>query len=208
MPRYLYDIEQKSPEWYEKKLGKFSGSDFHIFLGNSDARTVSLLEKTYEHLYHDMAEGKDFSNAYMDRGNALESEARRLFSATYEQEVREVGLVEDDGEFDGWAVCSPDGLIGDNGIIEIKCLIAKNLLNNTIRKGFTISPTYETQVQFNLMVTGREYCIFIYYHPRIGLVTHRYERDEAYIEKIKEALRRSIKEIKEFEEKITGVKDA
>lgn len=199
MPRYRFDIEQRSPEWYQAKLGKFSGSDFHCMLGTSETKTNFMWEKYSEIKYQD-SDKPEFSSFYMERGTVLEPEARRVYSAVMETDVKEVGLVEDDGEFDGWAVCSPDGLVGDDGIIEIKCIEAKYFEQYTHpneKKYEYIAPAYRTQIQFNLMIAGRLWCDFIYYHPRGGIFIKRVERDEEYIEKIRIALREGIAFIKE-----------
>ena len=194
MPRYLWDIEQQTPEWYSAKLGRFSGSDFHIFLGNSQSKDDKLWEKLSERKWFD-SDNEEFYSQYTERGKVLEHEARRLYSAINDCEVKQVGLVEEDGEFDTWAVCSPDGLVGEDGIIEIKCPVAKYFTQYTTEgsnKYAYIKPEYKTQVQFNLLVTGRKWCDFIYYHPRGGLWIKRIESDQEYQEKIKNALRECI----------------
>lgn len=199
MPRYRYDIEQQTDEWYAARMGCFSGSDFHIFLGNSKSKEDALWEKVSERRYQD-SDREEYLGFYTERGKELEHEARRIYCAVYETDVEEVGLVEDDGEFDGWVVCSPDGLVGDDGIIEIKCLVAKYMTQYTEGKhenDFYIKPEYRTQVQFNLFVTGRQWCDFVYYHPRVGIRIQRINRDEEYIEKIKESLRDCIEQVKE-----------
>ena len=198
-PFYNFDIEQRSPEWYEAKLGKFSGSDFHVMLGNSDTKTNFLWNKIAERRYHD-TEQDEYTSYAMERGVILEPEARRVYSAVSEVEVRKVGLVESRDEFDGWAVCSPDGLVGEDGIIEIKCIMGKYFEQYT-RKGEKkygyIKPEYRTQVQFNLFVTQRDWADVIYYHPRGGIFIQRVFPDAEYIEKIKTALREVIQFIKE-----------
>lgn len=199
MPRYRYDIKQKTPEWREAKLGKFSGSDFHIMLGNSQAKEDFLWEKFAERKYLD-SDREEFQTFYMERGSVLEAEARRVYNVVNEVLVKEVGLVEDDGEFDGYAVCSPDGLVGDDGIVEIKGLVAKyheQYCNPNSKKYEYIKPDYRTQVQYNLFITGRKWCDFVYYHPRAGIHVIHIERDEEYIEKIKTALRDGINWLKE-----------
>lgn len=191
MPRYRYDLEQRTDEWKQLRLGKFSGSDFHIMLGKSVAKTDFMWEKFAEKKYND-SDKEEFTTFYMERGAVTEAEARRVYSVVKEVEVKEVGLVEDDGEFDGIAVCSPDGLVGEDGIIEIKCLVAKyheQYTNPSSDKYEYIKPEYRTQVQFNLLITDRQWCDFVYYHPRCGVHIIHIERDEEYIEKIKEALR-------------------
>ena len=198
-PTYHDDMVQQTDEWYAAKLGMFSGSDFHVFLGDSKTKDDKLWEKVAERRYQD-SDSEEFTSFYTERGNTLEHEARRLYSAVYETEVRETGLVEDNEYFPGYVVCSPDGLVGDDGIIEIKCLVAKYFTQYTEGKyadKFYIDPKYRTQVQFNLMVTQRKWCDFIYYHPRGGLRVERIERDEEYIQKILTALQGCVDFIKE-----------
>ena len=199
MPRYITDYDQRSDAWRQAKLGKFSGSDFHIMLGASQTKTDYLWGKLSERKYQD-SDKEEYQSLYMERGTILEPEARRVYNLINDVVVQEVGLVEDDGEFDGYAVCSPDGLVGDDGIIEIKCLIAKyhEQYTNPVSKKFEyIKPEYKTQVQYNLLIKGRKYCDFVYYHPRAGIHIIRIERDEEYINKIREALREGIAWIKE-----------
>jgi len=199
MPRYRFDIEQRSDEWRQAKLGMFSGSDFHVMLGSSQTKKDFLWEKFSEIKYQD-SDKEEFQSFYMERGSLLEPEARRVYSAVTENMVREVGLVEDDGEFDGYAVCSPDGLVNNDGIIEIKCLAAKyheQYTNPDSDKYEYIKPEYKTQVQFNLLITGRQWCDFVYYHPRAGIHIIRINRDEEHINKIRDALREGMAWIKE-----------
>lgn len=204
MARYISaeNCPQRSDLWFQKKLGKFSGSDFHIFLGSSQTREDALWEKVAERMFKD-SDKDNFVSQAMERGIILEAEARRVYQAVTETKVAEVGLVEEDGEYDGWAVCSPDGLVGDDGIIEIKVPLTKNFLKWTDcveggeRKLTYIRPEYETQINFNLFVCDRKWCDFVYYSPRGGIVITRYYRNDEKIAKIKEALDRGITFIKE-----------
>jgi putative phage-type endonuclease len=198
-PNYIFDMVQQTEEWYAAKLGMFSGSSFHVFLGNSATKTDKLWELIAERRYQD-SDKEDMGSFYTERGNILEPEARRMYSAVYETEVKEVGLVEDREYFPGYVVCSPDGLVGDDGIIEIKCLVAKYMTQYTEGKhatNFYIEPKYRTQVQFNLLVTQRKWCDFIYYHPRVGLRVQRIERDPEYQQKILDTLKECVAFIKE-----------
>lgn len=199
MPRIRTDFEQQTDAWYFERLGKFSGSNFHIFLGNSQTKEDALWEKVAERKWLD-TDVEQFFNQYTERGKILEHEARRLYSAVYEAEVQTCGLVEEDGEFDTWAVCSPDGLIGEDGLLEIKCYIAKNFLQISdphSKKYEHVKPEVRTQIQYDLFVTDRQWAHLCFYHPRGGLHVIRIDRDEEYIEKIKSALRECIQFIKE-----------
>ena len=201
MADYKYKILQRSPEWYEARLGRFTASDFHTFLGNSQTKTDMLWEKVAERLFHD-SDASDYTSFAMERGVLLEPEARKLYTIATGEKVKEVGIVYPDGEYADWAACSPDGLVGKEGLIEIKCPLAKNYLHWTVptedgRKVDYIKPEYKTQVQFNLFVTERQWCDFVYYHPRAGVAITRIERDEEHIGKITAALDQCIEFVKQ-----------
>lgn len=192
MADYKYKIQQRSPEWYEARLGRFTASDFHTFLGNSTTKTDMLWEKVAERLFHD-SDASDYTSFAMERGVLLEPEARKLYTIATGNKVKEVGIVYPDGDYADWAACSPDGLVGKEGLIEIKCPLAKNYLHWTKptedgREVDYVKPEYKTQVQFNLLVTERQWCDFVYYHPRSGIAIMRIERDEKHIGKITAAL--------------------
>lgn len=207
MPDYKYKMEQRSPEWYEARLGRFTASDFHTFLGNSQTKTDMLWEKVAERIFHD-SDRSDYTTFAMERGVILEPEARKLYTLATGNKVKEVGIVFPDGNYAEWAACSPDGLVDKNGMIEIKCPLAKNFLQWTEpsistdgeelpREVRYIKPEYKTQVQFNLMITDREWCDFCYYHPRAGISILRIERDQELIDKIKTALDSCIEFVKQ-----------
>lgn len=202
MARIITDFEQQTDEWHAAKLGMFSGSDFHVFLGDSKTKKEKLWEKVAERRFLD-SDDEDFFSPYTERGNMLEPEARRMYSAINEVDVKEVGLVEAEGEFDGYAVCSPDGLVGEDGIIEIKTLSAKFFLyyteidEKTGKPRNYIRPEHRTQCQYNMFITERQWCDLVYYHSRAGVYVIRLKRDEEYIERIKTALREGIAFIEE-----------
>lgn len=201
MPKYRYDIVQGTDEWLAERLGRFTGSDFHVFLGNSQTKKEKLWEKVAEQMFGD-SDREEYTSYAMERGHILEYEARNLYSTVTEKEVKEIGIVIADGNLEEYVACSPDGLVDEDGIIEIKSPLAKNFLGWTKKDGEIrvidyIKPEYKTQVQFNLFVTDRKWCDFIYYHPRGGLVIERIERDEEYIQKIKDALAECIQFIKD-----------
>lgn len=194
MPNYRDEIIQGTPEWLEARLGKFTGSDFHTFLGDSKTKKELLFEKVAERMFHD-SDREEFSTFAMERGKILEIEARKMYSEILGADVKETGLVDCDNEYEGFVACSPDGLVGDDGIIEIKCPLAKNFLlwtepekDSTEPTISYIKPEYKTQIQFNLFVTERQWCDLIYYHPRGGLLVKRIYPDPEHIEKIKQAL--------------------
>jgi len=199
MPRYHDNVEQGTPEWLALRLGRFTASDFHVMLGKSQTKTDKLYEIIFERLTNN-TDQENYSSFAMERGKILEAEARRLYSAVNEIPVRQTGFVEPDGEepYKGFIGSSPDGLIGEDGGLEIKCPLGKNFLQWTMPQDdgtlniTYIKPEYRTQLEFNLMVTGRKYWDFCYYHPLLGLAVQRVESDADLREKIKNALNECI----------------
>lgn len=193
-PIYHWNIIQGTYEWDEIRLGKLTGSDFHTFLGKQqEKKDEKLAEKATERVLGD-TDRESFTTKAMERGHILEPEARRLYQAITDNPVKEVGFVSL-GDYIG---CSPDGVVGESGLLEIKCPMAKNFL--LWRNKQYIKPEYKTQIQFNLYVSGREWCDFFVYHPRLGYYMVRVEKEPEYQDKIASAIEECITKIKEYEE--------
>ena len=147
----IHNFEQGSEEWLAIRLGKFTASDFHTLLGNSEAKKTILFKKAAERITGVSADGDKFSSVHTERGHELEDVARMAYELETGNEVNQVGFITS-GEFIG---CSPDGLVGDDGGVEIKCkdnhTHLKAVLNNYIE------PAHRTQCQFNMMVTERKW---------------------------------------------------
>jgi len=182
----IYNFKQGTDEWLKIRIGKFTGSDFHTFLGNSVTKENELYKKAAERITKVKSDSCKFSNKHTDRGHELEPEARNLYELLYGQQVEEVGFIELD-EFTG---CSPDGLIGQDGMIEIKCKDNHTFLKQTIKKEKWIEPQYRTQIQFNLYVSDRKWCDYVCYNPNFknSLYVERINRNEDEITKIKQCL--------------------
>lgn len=204
MPKYHSEIMQGTDEWYAIRLGKFTASDFHVMLGKSQTKTDKLYEIIFERLTHN-TDQENFSTFAMERGKILEIEARKLYSVINEKKVTETGFVEpdEDNKYYGFVGASPDGLIDEDGGLEIKCPLGKNFLqwtdlqeDGTRTVGY-IKPEYKTQIEFNLMVTGRQYWDFCLYHPLLGLAVKRITSDPELRTNIEKSLDECIMFIKE-----------
>ena len=197
------DIMQGTDEWYNIRLGKLTASDFHVMLGKSQTKTDKLWEIIAERLTGD-TDQEPFTGFAAERGKILEAEARRMYSAINDCGVRETGFVEpdEDNPWYGFVGSSPDGLIGEDGGLEIKCYYAKNFLQYTepVEGGGRvityIKPEVKTQIQFNLMITGRKWWDLMYYHPRFPVAIQRIEPDAELQEKIGQAINECIEFIK------------
>lgn len=178
---------QGSPEWLLARCGKVTASRVADILaktksGPSASRSNYLAEIVAERLTGEAAEG--FTNAAMQRGTELEPLARQCYEFARGVSVIEVGFVPHTAIENFGA--SPDGLVGDDGLVEIKCPgTAKHI--STLR-GASIDGKYITQMQVQMACTGREWCDFVSYDPRLPvemqLHVRRVERDSQYIDEI------------------------
>lgn len=119
----------------------------------------------------------------VEQGRLLEEEAVPWFELEHETTVQRVGLITTD---DGRVGCSPDGLIGDDGGIEIKCPTMPVHINYLL-KG-VLPPDYAAQVHGSMFVTGRKWWKFLSYCRRMPPLLLHIERDEAIQERLGEAI--------------------
>ena len=186
-------LEQGTPEWLETRLGKFTASKCKELL--SKETTIG-----YQNLVNEVVAGQLFKvaqetyiSAAMDWGNTYEPVARDRYILETFNEVVEVGFIELD-EFVGM---SPDGLINDDGLIEIKCPQLTTQVSYLVKDYVPLD--YMKQIQFQLYVSDRQWCDFYSFYPddRVKNLLIRVDRDESTIDKIKEALEIAIETAKE-----------
>ena len=198
-PIYRYDIIQRTPEWIEIKSGKMSASNAETIIANGKGLETYIYNLMAE--YYSSAEKENYINADMQRGIDLEPEAKIEFQFYTGLDIKEVGCV----ELNEYILASPDGLIGDDGLIEIKCpndsIYFKLLLSNNIK------PEYIAQMQMQMYVTDRQYCYFVSYNPNFekSLYIKKINRDEEMINKLKKGLERGTELIKEIKENFRKV---
>lgn len=196
-------MKQGTDEWLAVRCGKFTASDFHIFFGNSETKKTKLLKKAAERITGEK-EDDGYSNKNMERGIELEADAREEYEAYNFVVVDEVGFVELDKNIG----CSPDGLVGEDGLIEIKSPLASTYLKHFDKGKKVIQPIYNTQMQFNMYVCNRKWCDYVCYHPDFKnkpLFVQRIKRDEEYILKIKNCLNECNLEIERIIKNFKGV---
>ncbi len=182
----IYNFDQGTEEWLNIKLGKFTASNFHIFLGNSQTKENELFKKAAERITSVKCDSDIFTNRHLERGKALELEALNMYEFNTNITINKIGFIEKNK----YVGCSPDGLIGSDGLIEIKCKDNHTFLKQCIKKEKGIEAIYKTQIQFALYVTKRDWCDYICYNPnfKIPIYITRIYKDKKYIKKIKEAL--------------------
>ena len=118
----------------------------------------------------------DASSSFMERGKELEEAARAWYSFDQDVEVQRVGFVMRD---DGKCGCSPDGLIGEAGCVEIKCPSAG--VHMAFLLGNPADNKYYSQMMFTLWVCEREWIDFVSFCPGLPSVLVRFVRDEKFI---------------------------
>lgn len=196
----IYDCEQGSDEWFAVKLGKVSASHFGDVLSKGSTRATYMYRLLGERLSGEAYES--YSNKAMERGIEVEAEARAYCEALYGV-VRQVGFI----ELDENVGCSPDGLVGNNGLIQIKCPYpsthARYIIDNKL------PAVYKPQVQGEIWVTNREWNDFLSFDPRIASRPFwkiRVYRDEKYINVLKIAVETFISELLDLEKRVSNEK--
>ena len=175
----VYDCAQNSPEWYAARAGIPTASSFKDVLAKGEGKTrrAYLLKLVGERVTGMPAES--ITNEDMERGHAMEPDARDAYvtRTEYEYELTRVGFIRN-----GNVGCSPDALIGADGILEIKTK-KPHILADVILKG-GIPSEHVAQCQGALWVCEREWIDFVAYWPRMPLYLHRVYRDEKYIKNL------------------------
>ena len=190
----IYDCEQNSSEWYECRLRKITASNMKTLMGNGITRDNILLSKASEIITGVYDESERFTNKDIKRGNDLEIFAKEKYEELNNINVRTVGFV----ELDKFVGVSPDGLVGDDGLIEIKCPNNKNYIKQVIHGKESISNIYITQMQMQMYVTNRKWCDYVIYNQDFienDITVFRIGRDEEHIEEIKAEIERAKKDI-------------
>jgi len=181
----IIDCEQRSPEWYAARLGIPTASNFAKIITSNGAPSKQadgyLNQLVAERITGTMEEG--FQSASMEEGVRREAASRRIYAMDHETEVQEVGFCL---HYSGLFGCSPDGLVGDDGMIELKNPLAKTAIQY-LRSG-DLPSDYFHQVQGQLLVTGREWCDFVVYYPGLWRFEIRVLPDKEFHGKLLDAL--------------------
>ena len=182
-------IEQNTDEWMELRRGKFTASSFSdLFLKPTTAGYRNAIFKVvYERLTGEQPES--FTNDWMQRGHELEPFAVQQ----YELETFNTVLPGGFFELNDYVGASPDGLIGEDGLLEIKCPAYSTMIQYLMDQ--KLPTQYKWQVQGQLYVTGRKWTDFFAYHPKLKPIIIRIDRDEVMISELEQKLFDCIKEV-------------
>lgn len=193
----IIDCIQGTPEWFAARLGVPSASNFDKIVTTKGEPSKQAQKYMYKLAgeYVSGSQEDTYQNAAMLRGTELEDEARAYYQMLNDVMVQQVGFCIADG-----FGCSPDGLVGEHGLVEIKCpsvaVHVEYILNGKL-------PTaYFQQVQGQLLVTGREWCDFISYYPLLRPFIIRVGRDSDFIDTLAKELKSFCKQLNETSERI------
>lgn len=175
----FHDVPQNTDAWDALRLGKATASQFGTFMANYGKAFGEPAKRYALQLALERLSGKKadhaFSNEHMERGHEQEPIARMLYEEEHFCEVLNGGFF-DCGEYGD----SPDGRVGEHGLVEIKSVIAPTHYA-TIQRG-TFDPSYKWQLVGHLDCTGREWVDFISYCSDFPVGTqlsvHRLYRSE------------------------------
>jgi putative phage-type endonuclease len=184
-------IEQGSSEWLAQRAGHATASRFKDVLakiktGEAATRRNYRVQLVTERLTGQPCE--TYTNAAMQWGTDQEPAARSAYEAHTGDLVEQAVFILHPGM--AWAGASPDGLIGDDGGIEIKCPYQSTVHVETLQGG--MPSEHMPQVQGVMWITGRQWVDFVSYDPRmpehLQLYVQRIARDEKYIAELEKAV--------------------
>jgi putative phage-type endonuclease len=190
----IHEIEQRTPAWAAIRMGKYTASIFADLMPAKSKPADSWTETQTKAMYAVVAERmtgvkpQGFESYAMQWGTLNEDQAREVYEVENAVKVGKVGFV----ELSDWIGCSPDGFIGEDGLIEIKCPNSDTHLMYSTIPG-KLSDAYYWQVMGQLWITGRKWCDLVSFDPRFKeytdqIYTVRIERDEEAIKRLSDRM--------------------
>ena len=202
-------MEQRSEEWFAARLGKVTASRVADIVaktksGYSTSRDNYMAELICERL---TGNGGDFYvNAAMQWGTETEPLARAAYEGYVDVLVDEVAMITHPRIEQAGA--SPDGLVGDEGLVEIKAPNTATHIDTLLSQ--SVPGKYNTQMQWQMACTGRKWCDFVSFDPRLPkelqLFVKRVDRDDAYIDMLEKEVVSFLKELDAKIEKLNALK--
>ena len=191
-------IEQGTPEWHAERCGKVTASRIADMMAKTKtgwgaSRANYKAQLVAERLTGVVAES--FTNAAMQWGTQTEPEARAAYQFYRDAKVEQVGFCRHP-EID-MSGASPDGLVADVGLVEIKCPNTATHIETLL--GRSVPGKYVLQMQWQMACTGRAWCDFVSFDPRMPedmrLFVTRLDRDDKQIAEVDAAVRAFLFEI-------------
>lgn len=207
--KIIETCKQGSEEWLSMRLGKITASRVKDVLTKGRGSSPSKTAESYMmELIAEILTGESkpfFENDAMRWGTEKEPQARSMYEVNNGfVKVKEVAFIEHNNQIG----ISPDGLIGDDGLLEIKCPNTTTQIKRALSEDY--SEEYKSQIQMQLWVTEREWCDFVSFDPRLdcdaSYLQQRVYRDEPYIKEMKIKVYAFVERMNELIEKLTTKK--
>lgn len=198
----IIECDQGTPQWLQARAGIPTASEFSTVMasgrggGESKTRATYMRKLAGEILTGEPAES--YSNVHMERGKIMEAEARDYYAFLRDADPVQVGFIRN-----GQKGCSPDSLIGDDGMVEIKSALPHILIEKLEKDEF--SPEHKAQCQGALWVAEREWIDLVTYWPKLPPLIKRAHRDEIYIAQMSRAVDQFNEELGELVERVRRI---
>jgi putative phage-type endonuclease len=206
----MSEVEQGSPEWFAQRCGKATASRISDIVaktktGYSTSRANYMAQLVVERMTNQVAES--YSNAAMEWGVENETFARAAYEAKTGNMVDQVGAI--DHPSIPMSAASPDGLVGDDGCLEIKCPNTATHIETLL--GDEIAKKYHDQMMWQMACTGRKWCDFVSFDSRmpkgLQLFIRRIHRDDELIKNLENEVKNFLEELDIKIEKLKNLKD-
>lgn len=191
-------VQQGTPEWHQLRLGKVTASRVADILaktktGPSASRNNYLIELALQQVTKTIEES--YTNSAMEWGVQTEPQARVAYEVKTNNFVDQVAFI-DHPSIVGFG-CSPDGLVGSDGLIEIKC--PNSATHWSYIKDNQPPTKYFIQMQAQMAVTGAQWCDFVSFDPRMPersqLLIVNVPRDPEFISNMEEEIKKFLSEV-------------
>lgn len=199
MSMEIITCEQGTEDWFRARLGIPTASEFSTVMAKGKGSADSKTRKTYmlkligERMTGEPTES--YTNVHMERGKVMEEEARNFYAFQTDNEPELVGFIRN-----GEKGCSPDSLIGPNGLLEIKTKLPH--LQLAVLLAGELPSEHKAQVQGQIWIAEREWCDFVSYWPSLPLFVTRVYRDEEYIKELSAEVDKFLSEMNDLQEQI------
>lgn len=195
----IIDCEQGTPEWLAARAGIPTASEFACILASGRGGSESKTRRTYLYkLAGEVITGEpmqSFSNGHMERGHEMEPVARDAYAFMRDADPQPVGFIRN-----GRAGASPDSLLGNDGLLEIKTKLPHLLVETILRDD--MPPEHRAQCQGQLWIAEREWVDIAVYWPGMPLFINRSYRDEEFIKTLAAAVDQFNAELDEIVTKV------
>jgi len=199
----IIDCEQRTEEW-ERWRNRPTASQFYKFItparGDYSKQATAYAAQVVAMRLGVYTEPPP--SFWMEWGTEMEPNAKHAYAVQTGREIQDVGFILPDNT-DAYGG-SPDGLVGDDGLIEIKCPAPETLIS--YHAAGELPAQYRPQIQGLLLISGRAWCDFYVFHPELTPFLLRVEPDEKYQAKIADGLYKLLEEIERIESKVCKIR--